>query len=278
MIYWFYGLPSSGKTTLVKSIMQYPPNGIHLDGDILREGVSYDLGFSKDDREENLRRATGIAKLLHDQGHDVYCSFITPYEETQDAIKQRLGGDVMMIHVKASLQTCVDRDTKGLYERALDGEIRDMTGIQDRFDIGEPDVVIDTENQSVEESTNDFFSIRNYNERPHLMFIGRWNPLHNGHKHIMLKKHDETGLPLLILVRNTDYDKPPAWVRKKWIERWMLKEVVDGEVILIPDIEGVYYGRKVGYNVEEIDVPEEVAAISGTDMRRKENETKGSTP
>lgn len=104
------------------------------------------------------------------------------------------------------------------------------------------------------------------NTEPHLCFIGRWNPLHRGHKEIMLKKINETGLPLLVLVRDTDYDGDTE-LRVKNIRKWMTDGSIDGTVMIIPNIRGVYYGRQVGYEIQEVKVSQDIAEISGTKLR-----------
>jgi len=103
---------------------------------------------------------------------------------------------------------------------------------------------------------------------PRAVFIGRWCPFHKGHLAIMQKKIDE-GKPLLILVRDTPYDIYPAEMRKKMVEASMDKLGVDAKVLIIDDIESVNYGRGVGYQVNEIEVPEDIKGISATEIRSR---------
>jgi adenylylsulfate kinase len=102
----------------------------------------------------------------------------------------------------------------------------------------------------------------------HLMFIGRWNPFHDGHKHIILTKMKEHKFekPALILVRTTSYDTPTLQ-RADEVAKWLEENNYKGAVVIIPDIKGVYYGRSVGYEVQEIEVSKEIAEISGTKIR-----------
>jgi len=103
---------------------------------------------------------------------------------------------------------------------------------------------------------------------PHYVFIGRWNPLHKGHVAIIKKKLEEKNRPVLILVRDTAYDELTALQRALIVEEWMLHENIKGRVIIIPDIDGVYYGRGVGYNIEMVEVDDEIKAISATEIRK----------
>lgn len=104
--------------------------------------------------------------------------------------------------------------------------------------------------------------------QPHLTFIGRWSPFHKGHQTLINTKRSENPeLPVLIQVRATDYDNYPPDVRAKLIKIWMLEEKIKGTVMIIPDIEGVYWGRGVGYKTEKVDVDVTVQAISATKIR-----------
>lgn len=128
---WLFGLPCSGKTTLAEGLIG--PNTVHLDGDYLRDTLNTDLGFSKADRTENLRRAAGIAEGLNEQGFDVVASFITPYESQREMIREKIN-TVAFVHVKAPIDVCEERDVKGMYEQAREGEIADFTGVDAPFE------------------------------------------------------------------------------------------------------------------------------------------------
>ena len=106
-------------------------------------------------------------------------------------------------------------------------------------------------------------------QKPHMVFIGRWCPLHKGHTWIIEQKMLENpGKPVLILVRDTNFDEQPAAIRAIIVSEWMKHNKIKGTVMLIPDIEGVYYGRGVGYNVDEIKPPEGIVGISATQIRQ----------
>jgi citrate lyase synthetase len=103
---------------------------------------------------------------------------------------------------------------------------------------------------------------------PHMAFIGRWAPLHSGHTWIIEQKLKEfPDKPVFILVRNTDFDEFTAEDRAELVKLWMIQNCIKGTIMIIPDIEGIYYGRGVGYNVEEIKPPENIKTISATKIR-----------
>ena len=137
VVFWFTGLPCSGKTTLAKKLEKYfkdkrMPVKV-LDGDTLRKSSSQDLGFSKKDRDENIRRATHLAKDLSRKGTNIIASFVSPYNEMRLYARENCQNFVE-IYVKCSIEKCIERDVKGLYKKALRGEIKDFTGIQDPYE------------------------------------------------------------------------------------------------------------------------------------------------
>jgi len=153
---WLSGLPCSGKTSIAKEIAKQT-GAFHLDGDILRRHICSDLGFSKEDREENLRRASSIAKMLNEGGFNVVASFITPYQSVRDSIRKRVEetSNFIMVYVKCGLKTCMCRDTKGMYEKAMKGEIKEFTGISSPYEPPErADITVFTKTYSVQESAN----------------------------------------------------------------------------------------------------------------------------
>lgn len=105
---------------------------------------------------------------------------------------------------------------------------------------------------------------------PHLLFVGRWCPFHKGHEYIIRQKMKQNpDKPVLVLVRDTAYDEIRAVDRVSVLADWMIYNDILGTVMIIPDIHGVYYGRKVGYEVESIDVPEDIQGISATEIRER---------
>jgi adenylyl-sulfate kinase len=153
---WFTGLPSSGKSTLARMLEQVLiERGQRvevLDGDEVRLRLSRGLGFSKEDRDENIRRITYVAKLItRCDGVAITCA-ISPYRTLRDEARQEIGRFVE-VYVKCALDVCIDRDVKGLYAKALRGEIPVFTGVSDPYEAPlAPEVVVETDRESAEES------------------------------------------------------------------------------------------------------------------------------
>ncbi len=157
-VVWFTGLPASGKTTLAKAVEQELKNrGVphvqRLDGDIVRQDLTRDLGFSKEDRDENIRRVSFVAGLLAQNGVATLCAFVSPYREARRAARARAPRFVE-VYCRCDLSTLIQRDPKGLYKKALAGEIKGFTGIDDPYEEPEnPEVICDTDRETVAEST-----------------------------------------------------------------------------------------------------------------------------
>jgi adenylylsulfate kinase len=157
--FWLTGLSGSGKTTISKRICE-STEIVHLDGDLLRKTVCNDLGFSKEDRHENLRRAIGIARLLVEQNFSVICSFISPYEKDRVIAKESIP-NCKIVYLETSIDVCKDRDPKGLYKKALAGEIPDFTGISAPFETPvDYDLKIDTHSLSLEECAEKILKLK----------------------------------------------------------------------------------------------------------------------
>jgi len=157
-VFWFCGLSGSGKSTLTieleKRLSDHQIHSIVLDGDNLRSSLNKDLGFSTEDRDENLRRVSEVARLLIDNGMVVLVSFITPLEEFRKQAKRIVGpSDYFEVYVKASFDACRERDVKGLYAKADKGKISSFTGKDSSFEQPkDPWLTIDTETTSINES------------------------------------------------------------------------------------------------------------------------------
>jgi adenylyl-sulfate kinase len=154
---WFTGLSGSGKTTIAKAVAQeLLDRGLkveRLDGDIVRESLTRDLGFSKEDRNKNIERVTFVAKLLTRNGVAVLCSFISPYRERRAKSRQEIG-EFIEVFVECSVEECANRDVKGLYAKAFAGEIENFTGVSDPYEDPEnPEIVCHTARETLEEST-----------------------------------------------------------------------------------------------------------------------------
>ncbi len=136
---WMSGLSGSGKSTIANLLeVELNSKGYHtfiLDGDNTRLGLNKGLGFSEEDRIENIRRVAEVCKLMNEAGLIVICSFISPFEKNRQQAKEIIGENFFEVFVDASLETCEERDPKGLYKKARLGEIKDFTGISSPFEI-----------------------------------------------------------------------------------------------------------------------------------------------
>ncbi len=158
VVLWLVGLSGSGKSTLARALER----ALHdrgfltylLDGDNLRSGLNSNLGFSEEDRQENIRRAAEAAKLLLEGGLVTICSFISPTAQVRDTARKIIGTeDFLEIYVNASLEACEERDVKGLYAKARRGEIANFTGISAPFEAPQtPFLEVRTDQQDLETS------------------------------------------------------------------------------------------------------------------------------
>lgn len=162
---WFTGLSGSGKSTIANAL----ENELHtrnistysLDGDNIRQGINKDLGFSSEHRTENIRRIAEIANLFVDAGIVTLASFVSPYQKDREDVKKIVGSDkTIEIYVNTSLEECERRDVKGLYQKAREGEITNMTGISAPYEAPlSADLEIDTESLSVEDSVKEILQL-----------------------------------------------------------------------------------------------------------------------
>jgi len=153
---WFTGLPCSGKSAVADRVAEILREwGLRierLDGDIVRKSLTRDLGFSKKDRDENIRRITFVAKLLTRNGVIVLTSFISPYREVRAYACEEIGSFIE-VYVKCSLDVCIKRDEKGMYEKAIKGEVKEFTGISDPYEEPlDPNILLETDKEELEES------------------------------------------------------------------------------------------------------------------------------
>jgi len=160
IVLWLYGLSGSGKSTIANEVERVLHGDgrmtVILDGDNLRTGLNGNLGFSDEDRTENVRRVAETAKLLAGQGIIVFVSVITPLRRHRAAAKEIIGPDFHEIYVKADFDTCADRDPKGLYAKAKEGKIGQFTGKDSGFEEPEnPSLVLDTQARSVDQCAAD---------------------------------------------------------------------------------------------------------------------------
>ena len=153
---WFTGLPCSGKSTIAdataEELRQMGLKVERLDADIIRKHLWRELGYSKEDRDENIRRAAYLAQLLTRNGIAVLTSFISPYQETRDYARKQIGSFVE-IYVKCPVEICIQRDRRGMYRKALAGEILNFTGVSDPYEEPlNPEVIIESDREPVKQS------------------------------------------------------------------------------------------------------------------------------
>lgn len=154
---WFTGLPCSGKSAIADRLADIlKERGLRverLDGDIVRQSLTRDLGFSKADRDENIRRVTFVAKLLSRNGVAVLTSFVSPYRDIRAESRKEITNFVEA-YAKCSLDTCIGRDVKGMYKKAIEGKIKEFTGISDPYEEPlAPEILVETDKETLEEST-----------------------------------------------------------------------------------------------------------------------------
>lgn len=156
-VFWLTGLSGAGKTTVSDHVLamlkERGIKAVRLDGDELRTGLCSDLGFSPEERLENIRRAAEVAKLFAGHGIVTFCSFISPLQQYRDLARRIIGDSFVEVYMKASVEECMRRDPKGLYAKALAGGIPEFTGISAPYEIpANPELVVQTEGNQIEAS------------------------------------------------------------------------------------------------------------------------------
>ena len=280
------GLSGAGKTTLSLGVQQ-PLQALGykvevIDGDEYRRHLCSDLGFSRADRIENIRRLGFVGLTLARQGIIAILAAINPYREARQAL-QAQGPLVKTAYVSCPLNVLQQRDVKGLYQRALLPEdhprrLNNFTGISDPYEIPEhPDLLLNTDMETEAESAQRLvrFILNNLSGAnagkapapPRALFIGRWQPFHNGHKWLIDQKLKQ-GIPVLVAVRDVPCDAQNPFSTAQTMD--MIRRVYAGQpvdVMALPDIESVNYGRGVGYEVNCFSPPADVESISATSIR-----------
>ncbi|RUM87919.1 MAG: adenylyl-sulfate kinase [Thermodesulfatator sp.] len=155
-VIWFTGLPASGKSTIAhfleKELFDRGIRAYVLDGDNIRHGLCGDLGFSREDRRENLRRIAEVCRLMQEAGLLVLAAFVSPYREDRRLVREIVGEATFLeVYVRCSPETCEKRDPKGLYRKARLGKIQGFTGVDAPYEEPEtPDLILDTEEEDLE--------------------------------------------------------------------------------------------------------------------------------
>ncbi len=262
-IFWLTGLPCSGKTTIAKELAK----NIHaeiLDGDDIRK-IIQNTDFSFDGRKNHMLSVAEFAYVLS-KYNNVIVSLVSPIKEVREDIKKRYP-NLTEIYVYADIETCKKRDDKGMYKLAMEGKIKNFTGISDPYEEPGPETTkVDTIKTSVQDCVKEILERHNVPQK-YSLFIGRWQPLHQGHLALFDKMRQE-GRKILIGIRNTGInDQNPFSVQERM--EMIKQQVPDAELVVLPDIEAVCYGRKVGYEIKEIKLGEDLEKISATDIRNK---------
>lgn len=155
---WFTGLPCCGKTTVATGVAEHLTSQGYiverLDGDLVRKGISSDLGFSREDRDRNIERVAYIASLLTKNGVIVFATFVSPYRAHRQMARDKIGSFIE-VYARCPLEVCVARDVKGMYAKALAGTLKGFTGISDPYEEPlQPDLVLETSKETVDESVD----------------------------------------------------------------------------------------------------------------------------
>jgi len=266
-VIWLTGLSGAGKTTIAMAAAERYGCEV-LDGDTIRDFFS-NHDFSHEGRKRHLLGIARMAKMISKHTH-VVCSFITPYEDVREEILGILPDNAVMVHISTSLKLCEERDAKGLYAKARSGQISNFTGISDPFD--EPKcahISMDSSGEEGKSVDNLVDQLAHYFEKSRAVLLpGRWQPLHLGHEWLIQRELDQ-GKRVVVGIRDTpisEADPFSADMRKRMIEHRYEGE--DVEAWIMPDIEAISYGRKVGYDVRETDdIPPEVFEVSATGVR-----------
>jgi len=163
-VIWFTGLSGSGKSTICNSLEELlntkKINTFTLDGDSVRNGLNKDLGFSDEDRSENIRRVAEVSKILMNAGNVVLTSFITPFNKDRELANKIIGEkNFIEVFVNTSLETCIDRDPKGLYAKSKSGLIKKMTGIDSDYEIPKSFDIEISESNTLEESIEILYAL-----------------------------------------------------------------------------------------------------------------------
>lgn len=159
IVLWMYGHSGTGKSTIANALQEklysLGKYNVILDGDNIRDGLNKGLGFTTEDRTENIRRVSEVAKLFCDNGAIVLASFVCPKNEMRANAREVIGEDFNEVYIKTSLETLMARDTKGFYKKAQEGKMKNFTGVNQGFDEpANPEIIIDTDELDIHSCVN----------------------------------------------------------------------------------------------------------------------------
>ena len=246
MIIQVIGLPGSGKTTFSKELCERI-NAIHLNADEVRQDLSSDLGFTKEDRLEQARRMGAIARLLSNQGHNVVVDFICPTFETRKAF----GKPDILVWADRIKESRYE-DTNQMWEAPLFWDMKIF------------------ESDTVEDSIYKFIDLFGFVDwkRPTTLMLGRYQPWHEGHDALHSEAEKRTS-QVVIGVRNTGGTSMKDPLSFEEVKEHIYKYRDDAFVMKMPNITNIVYGRDVGYLIEKVELPDHIQQISATDKRRQ---------
>ena len=164
VVIWLTGLSGSGKSTIGRALearlIQNQHFAYGLDGDNIRFGLCSDLGFSPEDRKENIRRIGAVAQLFCDACAIAICSFVSPYRADRDLVRSLVGDRFLEVHVDCTVEECTKRDPKGLYKKAIKGEIPNFTGVSAPYEAPlRPEIYLDTTSQTIEDCVEQIWNV-----------------------------------------------------------------------------------------------------------------------
>lgn len=261
--YWLTGLPCSGKSTIAKELARHL-NAEVLDGDEIRAIANND-DFSREGRAEHMKSVAAMAYLLS-KHTSVVVALVSPLNDVREEIKKKYK-NMYEIYLKCDLSVCQKRDVKGMYGKAMRGEIVNFTGVDDEYEEPlNPDLIVRTDKYSVGECVRQILSL--HDSKPKALLIGRWQPIHKGHKWL-IEQVQQKGHDVVLGIRHTPIDEsnPYSIMERIGMIRKTFGDSVD--YVVLPDIVGIYYGRDVGYEVEELKPPREIALIRAAEIRSK---------
>ena len=260
-IYWLTGLPCSGKSTIAEELSRHL-NAEILDGDEIR-AITNNNDFSREGRANHMKSVAAMANLLSKYTH-VVVALVSPLRRVREEIKRKYS-NVYEIYLKCDRRVCQARDVKGMYAKAMKGEINNFTGVQDQYEEPlNPDMMLRTDDNAIDECVKEILTL--HDGKPQALLIGRWQPLHEGHKWLV-EQVQKKGHGVLLGIRQTPIDDANPYSVQERVD--MIREMFGDSVdhVVLPDISGLYYGRDVGYEVQELGPPEKIATISATEIR-----------
>ncbi len=249
MVYLMTGQPGSGKTTLAKAMIENSfEDYIHLDGDTIRAVIKNE-DYTKEGRKAHIKNIYNMAKILHNEGKNVVISMVSPFRELRESLKKETEAIELFLFSDRDVRKRYHVD---YYEKPLDNFIG-----------------LDTDLLSVEEELD---LIPNYQNKNYELFLGRYQPLHDGHKWLFNQQLKQ-GKNILIGIRNMTRDEKNPYTStevKNNIEKEYREYIDEGriKVIILPNITSVNYGRNVGYEINQYTPPNDIKSISATKIRQ----------